>query len=173
MLARVAEGNEPAFAQLVSLYWYKTFVYALKFLKSSHTAEEFTQDIFIKVWNNRQRLTDVRHFPDYLFIVTRNELISQLRRKVIRVESISPDLQTEDTLSPEKRTEGRSLAALLEKGVQDLPPQQKKVYRMVTYDHMSYEDISLEMGISKRTVRFHMASALSYLRTFIRYSIFF
>lgn len=166
LLILVSRGDEQAFVELVRRYWDKTYFYAISFLKSTVEAEDFTQEIFLKIWTARKELAEVEQFSNYLFIVSRNRLVSEFRKKKIRAVPLQ-EVVAEETWVPDKQLEAKLLAALLAEGIQRLTIQQRAVYERVTNLQMKYGDIAIELGISKRTVRFHMASALGSIREFI------
>ena len=58
------------------------FSQSLAFVKSVPQAEELTQDIFMKVWRNRQKLTQVDNFENWLYILARNLIFDSFKAKV-------------------------------------------------------------------------------------------
>ena len=169
LLARVANGDQEAFARLVDAYRNKVFSHALTFTKSIPEAEELTQDIFLKVWNNRHRLPEIGQFKNYLFILGRNQLVSAIRKKVMDTSAAQSDDIPDDILLPDRQYELKETYRSIMEGIERLTPQQKAVFTLSRLEQLSYEEIGERLGISKRTVKFHLVLALNFLREFLRY----
>lgn len=170
LLIGVAAGNEEAFSRLVNLYRNKVFSHALTFVKSYEEAEEITQDIFVKVWANRHRLPEVKDFKNYLFILGRNHLVSAIRKKVMDTTSNNDDEDIPGTLLlPHIQVEYKETYNHLINGLDRLPPQQKAVFTLSRMENLSHAEIGERLGISKRTVKFHLVQALNFLREYLRY----
>lgn len=80
-LVSTSRGDQVAFTMLLRSHWNKVYTQALTYLKSPELGQEITQDVFVKIWNVREKLDQVENFSDYLFIISRNEIISALRKK--------------------------------------------------------------------------------------------
>ncbi len=79
LVCLVADGNEFAFAALVNRLWRNCYFHALTYTHSPQKAEEITQDIFLQVWNNRDKLKKIDHFHHWFKVVARHKIISALR----------------------------------------------------------------------------------------------
>lgn len=170
LLIGVAAGNEEAFSRLVNLYRNKVFSHALTFVKSYEEAEEITQDIFVKVWVNRHRLPEVKDFKNYLFILGRNHLVSAIRKKVMDTTTNDDEEDIPGTLLlPDHQVEYKETYRHLINGLEQLPPQQKAVFTLSRMENLSHAEIAERLGITKRTVKFHLVQALNFLREYLRY----
>ena len=61
LLERVHEGDELAFRELFYKYKSKLFSFLLDITKSKYLAEDMLQDVFLKIWQNRLRMRDVKN----------------------------------------------------------------------------------------------------------------
>src|SRR5688572_32936266 len=77
---QVAEGDEKAFEELFHAYHQQLGSYVLGWTKSVPVTEEVVQDVFLKIWLNRETLKSVERFDSYLFIVSRNHTFNALRQ---------------------------------------------------------------------------------------------
>ncbi|MDH7464154.1 sigma-70 family RNA polymerase sigma factor [Chitinophagaceae bacterium 26-R-25] len=167
LLLQIADGHQPAFNSLVAMHWKRVFSHAMTYVQCYAIAEELTQDVFLKIWQHREKLTEILHFDDYLFIVSRNLLISAIRKKIDST-SIEPSTEHSEALwLPDQQMEMKELHSLILKGVDALSPQQQQVFKLGKMEGLSYDQIAESMQITKRTVRFHMALALNSLRIYI------
>lgn len=167
LLEKIAGGDGTAFSALVDLYRNKVFSHALAYTKSYHEAEELVQDIFMKVWNNREKLPEVGDFKNYLFILGRNQLVSAIRKRVMETTELSEPDFAEDLLIPDKQYDRKEMMQNIQKGIDLLSPQQKAVFTLSRLEHLNYDQIAERLGISKSTVKFHMVLALNFLREFL------
>jgi len=168
LLRQVAAGDEYAFNRLVAIHWDRVFSHAMTYTLSYLEAEEITQDIFLKIWNNREKLEQVNNLLDYLFILGRNHIISSLRKKVVKTTAIDSDYRIAEELLPDRQLEIKQLKGLILKGMEQLPPQQQNVFRLARMEGLAYDEIADRLKITKRTVRFHMVLAFNFLREYIR-----
>ena len=168
LLRLVSLGDNSAFTLLFDRYQNKVYSHALTFVKSPQNAEEIVTDIFLKVWNNRKELPEIKNFKNYLFILSRNYLVSSIRKKVSLTVEINKDWM-EDILQPDKQYHLKETHQVLMRGIEQLSPQQKKIFKMSRLDGLTYDEIAKSLSISSRTVKFHIILALNYLREYARH----
>jgi RNA polymerase sigma-70 factor (ECF subfamily) len=167
-LSRIAEDDQEAFTRVLRLYWNKVYTQALTYLKSTTIAQEVTQDVFVKIWTNRSKLPQVDNFSGYLFIITRNEISSLLRKK--QNESVQPnETVEEETWIPDKQLLYKESYAAILRGVELLPPARKTVFKMSRFHGLTYDEIAAELDISRNGVKDHIVKALLFLRNYIRF----
>lgn len=170
LLAAAATGDEASFRQLFDHYWTPVFKTALALTKSESLAEDFTQDIFMKVWVRRHNLAAIGQFKDYLFILSRNHIYNELRKKLRQnafrnflLYFYQATAATEPDQSRQHETED-----LIRRAIAQLPPQQQLVYRLSRQQGMNRVEIARELHISANTVKNHMNKALQSVNNFIR-----
>ena len=169
LLASVVRGDTAAFARLFDLYYNKVLSQALTYSGSYAAAEDAAQDIFLKVWSQREKLGAVTSFRNYLFILVRNEMIDALRKKAVAISRSAlqePEL-SEEILVPDKQLDYRETYQLILRGVSALPPQQQQVFRMSRLEGKSNGEIAEALGIARTTVRWHIVLALNFLRAYV------
>ncbi len=164
LLLLISRDNQAAFTALVRSYWNKIYTQALTYLKSSEQAQEITQDVFLKIWSLREKLGEVQSFSDFIFIISRNEIISALRKKNTQSAELSEHLE-EILLQPDKQLHYKESYNKILELIDQLPPTRKKVFILSRLEGRSYEEIGTELGISRNGVKDHIVKALNYLRT--------
>ncbi|MET6996629.1 RNA polymerase sigma factor [Chitinophaga defluvii] len=168
LLLLIAHGDELAFAKIVQKYWRNIYSHALTYLKSALMAEEITQDVFIRLWNARSALPEVRKFDDYLFIIARNCIISGVRKK-LKTPAAQLETDTEEKLLlPDQQLEYKEHYQLLLNGIELLPDKRKQVFKMSRLDGLTHEEIARELNIHKDTVAQYIVKAVNFLRTYLR-----
>jgi RNA polymerase sigma-70 factor (family 1) len=170
LLQEIANGDERSFAVLVDYHWNKLYAMGVAYLKSSSLAQDIVQDIFIKLWLKREELPAIKDFNSWLFILTRNALLDALKknRRIINTDESILEGLLEPAASSEQRYDYKHLSEVFQKGIEQLPPQQRQVFRMSFEQAMSHDEICDKLGIAKQTVKNHMVRALITLRTFLQ-----
>ena len=97
LVKELVQGSQDAFQVIFMRYYPKVrnFVYGL--VKSQQDAEDITQEVFSKVWINRNMFADVRNFGAYLFILSKNTTFNFLESQQIRIERLNEKPFEEET----------------------------------------------------------------------------
>ncbi|MBN9381845.1 MAG: sigma-70 family RNA polymerase sigma factor [Chitinophagaceae bacterium] len=168
LLASIAGGDEKAFTRIVDLYWNKVYSHALAYVRSSQRAQEITQDIFLHVWVKRNKLNSIINFDSYLFILGRNRIISAMRKKLEEPSCEIPLNVVGEILPPDLQFQTKETWEFLLKGIEELPPVRKIVFKMSRLDGWNNEKIGSELNISNNTVKDHITLAIKQLRQYVR-----
>ncbi len=167
LLPLIYKEDENAFGEIYNRYWKRIYATALNYLQSSQAAEDIVQDVFLKIWTNKDKLLQIREFKPYLLVTARNLVISSLRNKVFHLYLNSEEQVEEEALLPEMQLSYKEAVNLLHNAIAMLPPQQQRAYLLSRNEGMRYEQIAGEMGISPLTVRTHISKALSFIRQYL------
>lgn len=161
----LAEGSEYAFTRVFDRYRPRVLGTALRFLKSQELAEEVVQEVFLKLWLRREDLKGVLNFEGYLFTMARNQIFDCLKglaREAAAKTQLSYGLENLDDSSNALLEE--QYGELLNNVVNQLPPQQKQIFRLAKMEGLSHQAIAERLHISRLTVKTHMAKALQTIR---------
>lgn len=162
-------NDEGAFRVLFDRYHQDIYRYGIGLLKSTTLAEEIVQDVFMKVWQNRNHLDPGLSFKAYVYTIAKHICLNVLRkaahdkklRDAVFYKTQHPNT-TEDYVIDSDYTKIKTQA------IDQLPPKRKLIFEMSRYEGKSYEDISTELGISVSTVKTQMSKALATIRDFLR-----
>ena len=162
----LTEGDEVAFEKLYRLYGERLLAYLIKLLKLEDIACEVLQEVFIKVWHNRQHIDVKQSFRPYLFRIAEN-CAYDFFRKVARDKKLQEELirnackdyspVEEDLLTKEK-------SYLLQEAIDALPPKRREVFQLVKIEQRSYEEVSHMLHVSVSTVNDHIVKATKSIR---------
>lgn len=156
-------GEHNAFKSLFMKYFPKMKYFIAHFVKSDAVAEELAQDIFMKIWEHREKLTNVQSFDAYIYRMSKNISINYLEHKYVE-ESYMENYQGETESTIEGELFAREIELLEQLTVNQMPPQRKTVYEMSRKKGMKNEEIATALGISKKTVENHLNLALKEIR---------
>jgi len=169
LLSRLKAGDKLAFARLYELYSRPLYLNLLKLLKSEQLAEEILQSIFFTVWEKRETITINHSIKGYLFRVAENK-VHDFFRKLKRDRKLY-DYILGKSLEEYEDVEIKILhseeTALLNKAIENLPPQRKEVFYLCKMEGKSYLEVSRRLGISASTINDHIVKANRAVRDYI------
>lgn len=169
VLQLLSQGSEYAFTQLFDHYRGTVYTTAVKFLKSPVLAEEIVQDVFLKVWLKRDKMSAIQNFEGYLFLMTRNCIFDSLKKishQAIMEKGMAKFTRTSN--DTDHLVQDRHYQQILHEAIEQLPPQQKEVYRLSKIEGLSRDEIAAQMKISPLTVKTHMGKALQSIREHLK-----
>lgn len=169
LLHRLADGDREAFRTLYDNYRDKLFYYTLRLTHSKQLAEDTLQDIFIKVWTDRDKMRDVRSFDAWLFTLAKHKVINGFRR-VSMEHSILAEMKKELADQVDSTTQAidyNETSKALQLAIAQLPPQQKMVYRLRREQGLKNDEIANQLNISPLTVKKHISQASRAIRMLI------
>lgn len=165
----MSEGNEYSFRRLFDQYRNKIFSIAWKITGVRSAAEDVVQEVFIKLWMNKERLAEVENLDAYVNTITRNHILNNLR-KVAYEQTFLEDLIREQSVNSEKVSDPvlyNELLNLVHRAIQQLSPQQKKVFQLSRTEGLKHAEIAAQLNISRSTVKDHMVEALRSIKAFL------
>jgi RNA polymerase sigma-70 factor (family 1) len=164
LLLSVAQGDEEAFARLYAQYGPMLFPYVLKIVKMPPLAEDILQDVFLKIWEAREKLPDVKHLPAYLFTVARNHTLNTLQSLSRSQHALSAMVDHYRAHRFDDEALVKDYGQFVENVLGSIPTRSRDIFRKCREEGMSYEDVAQEIGISKNAVKRHMVNTLRSLK---------
>jgi len=164
----VRKGNVQAFSVLVEKYQKLIYTLALKLLKKPEDAEEMAQDTFIKAFQKLDSYEGKSKFSTWLYSITYNACISELRKRRIEFKSLDDTRITEQDemkmhdyyREVKKEDQEKYLNLALEK----LPEDDQVLVTLYYYENQSMDEISTITGltVSNIKVKIHRARKKMY-----------
>jgi RNA polymerase sigma-70 factor (family 1) len=167
LLFRVSQGDEAAFAQLFYSYQNRLGAFVMQLTGSRPLAEEIVQEIFIRIWEKREKLSQVEHFHPYLYAIARNYSLSFLKklgRELARKQAW--ELSVAAAQEQEEDTAIKNYRLIIDQAISELPAQRQKVYLLSRDEGLRQAEIAERMAISLETVKKHMVLALRSIRNY-------
>lgn len=171
LFMEVSEGDERAFQHIFTRYYPRMISFAGMMVKSPYAAEEIVQEVFIRLWEQREVLAEVKSPENFVFIVIRNHTFNYLRaaaNEQNRREQLWEALQqraADETITLEMQEADQFFEKILAK----LSPQQQKIFRMSREEGFSHQQIADELQLSKDTVKKHIANSLKVFKSYLKY----
>lgn len=162
VLKKLKEGNQEAYNYLVETYHHELCVYARSLSRDIYLAEDIVQNVFLKLWEKRDKLNPNFSVKGFLYRSVHNEFIDQYRKKMTlsaieeryysRLKTI---VMKEDTI------EILNLIALVKEEIQHLPPKCKEMFLLSKQEGLTNIGIAQYLKISMKAVERQMTRAFS------------
>src|ERR1700677_4563018 len=81
LLQQIAAGDQAAFRLVYISYYRRLFQFALSIVKTRESAEEIVEDVFVRIWQQRDKITVIQHLRVYLYTATKNSSLNYLSRQ--------------------------------------------------------------------------------------------
>jgi RNA polymerase sigma-70 factor (family 1) len=159
-----AEDNT-AFEEIFLRYEPLLLNFVYKKIKDRDEAKDILQDIFIQVWNNRNRMVIVS-LSSYLYTMALNKIRDRYKHQVIHEEHIAKlqVLIDQKDRGADYQIREKDITLLIEKEIAALPLKMREVFQLRKDAFLSNREISEKLGISEQTVETHMKRALKTLK---------
>ena len=161
-------GDEQAFELLFKMYYTKLCSYSNKYLLNHEEAQDVVQDVFLKLWEDRDEIDAKESLKAYLFKITANSSINKLRRRKVKTkyDEILKFVYVDNSeSSPYTSFLERELSEYISLALNKIPPQCRRVFDLSRIEGLKYSEIAEYLEISVKTVESHMSKALVILRT--------
>ncbi|WP_421918570.1 RNA polymerase sigma factor [Marinifilum sp.] len=165
IIQTLKKGDESGLRQMFDLYYTPMCVFALKYIDSFDQAEDLVQDIFIGFWENKRIDNLNSSLKSYLFTSVRNNAINRIRKeKRFHLEELDDefDLFEDDVVDLEELEEKKQS---IYKEIEKLPTQSRKVFELIIFGNCKYDEVAVELNVSRNTVKTHFSRALKQLRS--------
>ena len=167
---QIADGDTRAFTELFHYYNARLFPFVRRLTKSEAIAEEIIQEVFLRLWVNREKVATMERPGAWLFLVASNLSLTHLRNAVnIAVKHAGAYRQADATVTDTllQELDSKEMAALVEAAVRQLPPNRQQVFRLSRQEGLTHEEIAQKLSISPHTVKDHLVMALKSIREYI------
>lgn len=161
----LSQGSVKAFDTLFLVYYPRVKTFLCGMTGNAEVAEDLAQDTFVHLWSSRASLKTVKNLNAYIYQSTKHTLYDYWNRnRNIQIIGLEDAFATPSLDEVEDLVFSHELEELIDKAVDTMPDQRKRVFCMSRKQGMSNDEIANQLGISKRTVETHLTAALAMLR---------
>ena len=164
------KGNVTAFDSLFEVYSPKLYGFALKYFKNESDTEELIQEVFVKVWENRQTLKSELSFKSYLFTIALNQIRKHFNKKATSLRYLE-SIQNEPEFSENQAIlEDNYESALHQINliIEQMPPRRREIFMKSKLEGKSSKEIAAELNILAGTVDNQVSEALRFIRSHLK-----
>jgi len=170
LIARIKQREQAALSELYDRYSTRVYSLAVSIVGESMTAQEVTQDVFIRVWEHPDQYRyDDHRFVAWLLMIARHRAIDHLRREKSRGDASAASL--DDTQFPEMPDSAQAVEEKwrdMRHVLDGLPPEQRDVIVLAYYHGLSQSEIAAHLNWPLGTVKTRMRLGMDKLRDAIR-----
>jgi RNA polymerase sigma-70 factor (ECF subfamily) len=120
--------KEQFFNSIYKEYWYKVYHYSYLYTGDKSEAEDLAQDLFLKLWQQFDRLNGVENVKGYLFIMARNNCHNHYKKELRRKPLYKNYCRSFDEACYHDEVVAKELNRIAIRAVQELPAKQRKVF---------------------------------------------
>lgn len=169
LISRVLNGDQQAYAGLVSRYQSYVFTLALRMVKTREDAEEVAQDAFFKAYKYLADFKGASKFSTWLYTIVNNTAISFLRKKKVEIHSLDNEKVFEVADSKESgmganMVEQKSKLAMVHEAIAMLNPDDAQIITLFYKAEQSLEETAQILGIEINAAKVRLYRARTRLK---------
>ena len=163
-IARFKNNDIYFFEQLFKKYYQPLVNFAYRYVQNVQVAEDIIHDVFVYLWNEREKL-DFTNIKVYLYNAVKNRSLKHLDRKKVesKYRAVEIVMQT-DVNTPETILINKELKESITAVINELPEKRREIFCMNRFDRLTYSEIAAVLNISIKTVETQMSRALKFMR---------
>ena len=166
IIGRIRQGDVKQFESLFRSSYVSLVRYAKTLLKDQDTAEEIVQDLFFRIWKDREKIKIESSLNGYLFRAVHNRCLHYIEHNRI-VEKHAEEMSFRQPESPESPSDilnYKELQAKIASILEKLPERCGKIFYMNRFEGLKYNEIAEKLSVSVKTVEANMGKALKEFR---------
>ena len=170
LLILLKKGDVIAFDNIYEMYSKRLYGFVLRYVKQKEDAEGIVQEVFIKIWETRNKIDIYSSFDSFIFTIAYNTTINLLRKRVSehkyhdRLKSVHQITGADQIIDEIYINEiNAQLQLLLDK----LTPRQKEIFHLSREVGLTHEEIAKKLNISVNTVKNHLVTTLAFIKSHI------
>lgn len=181
LMLQVRDGNAAAFESLLEKHQKRLVMVLEQMVGNRAQAEDLAQDVFLRVFNARERYVPTAKFSTWLYTITSNVASNSLRKSSRRKEvnlisspSGSMPVRPLDTMAkdksnlmPTRLADQKEMEVIITEAIQTLGPRQRMAMSLSKFEGMSYNEIAEAMEISPQAVKSLLSRARGNLRSLL------
>ncbi len=179
LMVRYQRGDREAFRELVVRYKTPIYNFVIRHVRNAGTAEELTQDVFLRVVQNAGEFKHEARFSTWLYTIARNLSVDQLRKQSHRrhpsldqpvgsgdsARSLGDNIaDSHHSASVERSVAAGQVAGRIVEAVDGLPEEQREVFLLREIGNLPFKEIAEITGVGENTVKSRMRYALDRLQ---------
>jgi len=163
---KIHQGDKDAFAWLFKKYYEPLYYFAGRIIKDPQASENIVQDVFVKIWADREVKQISSNVKSYLYTAVKNHALNYIKREKKLMDPLGDQTYADENIrTPEESLIDNEIISKVRQAIEMLPEKCRRVYVMHRYDNLTYNEIAEIQQISVNTVKTQMKRALQKLST--------
>lgn len=162
------KGDAIAFDRIYAIYSKRLYGFVIRYVKQKEDAEGIVQEVFIKIWETRNKIDIYSSFDSFIFTIAYNTTISLLRKRINEhkyLERLSSVQQIIDEDHIIDEIHFKEINNQIQVSINQLTPRQKEIFHLSREEGLTHEEIAKKLNISVNTVKNHMTTTLAFIKS--------
>ncbi|MBR3492474.1 MAG: RNA polymerase sigma-70 factor [Bacteroidales bacterium] len=165
LVEKMKAGDREAFNNIFRRYYAPLVRFGVRFVADADQSAEIVQDLFVKLWTGRDKLTVNSSFESYMLRSVRNAAITFINKERAHAEANERVFTDDsDANDPSETLQSNNLESSYRAILANMPEKRREVFLASRYEGLKYAEIADKMGLSQKTVEAHMTAAIKQLR---------
>jgi len=165
LIINMIAGDRESFNKIFRRFYAPLVRFCFRFVTDTDVAAEIVQDLFVKLWINREKLSINTNFKSYLLRAVRNSAITYINKERNHAETnLRVYSEQSESVDPSEELQSKNLETTYHAVLAAMPEKRREVFLASRFDGLKYAEISEKLGISVKTVEAHMSAAIKQLR---------
>ena len=162
ILRQIAQGDEKAFSEIYDRYKSILYRFVFNILKSADLTNDSCQEIFIKIWEDRNKLNDVMSFKYYLLTVGKNHSLNTLKKVLSEEKTHSAFISTYNEVNNEleEKLQYDEYQEFINSVLITLTPESRRIFELCRQQEMTYDEAAVVMGVSRNIIKKRMIKSM-------------
>ncbi|ALJ06425.1 RNA polymerase subunit sigma-70 [Pseudalgibacter alginicilyticus] len=156
--------TQTEFLNIVMPFKDKVFRLAKRLLVSTEEAEDATQEVLLKLWNNKAKMQEYKNVEAFSMTMTKNFCFDKLKSKQAQNLKIVHSNYEDKSMSLQKQVELNDSINWVEKIIEELPEQQRLIIQLRDVEGYDYNDIVDILEMNATAVRVALSRARKTIR---------
>lgn len=171
LIIKLKSGSKPAFDALYKMYANRLYGYCLQYSKSAEDSKEIVQNVFIKLWINREKIMQDKSICSLLFTIAKHDLINAYKKRLnspVYEDYVlyGDSVETSDDTSC---IDYHIFVEQIKKSLKKLPATQQKIIHLSRFENMTNAEIAQRLNLSEQTVKNQLSLGLKELKTLLKF----
>jgi RNA polymerase sigma-70 factor, ECF subfamily len=168
----IQQRDEVAFERYYKEHYKSFFLMSCKYLKDPAQAEEIVNDVFLKLWEDGDKMKIESSLKSYIYkaVINRSLNVLNKSKRELIYQKHQPAISEESYEL--MQIEENELTVKIYAAIEQLPDQCRKVFEMSRFEELKQQEIADKLGISIKTVKNHITIALKQLSIALIQNIF-
>ena len=142
----------------------KIFRFAKRMLEQTEEAEDIVQEVFIRMWKQREKLDEYRSLEALAMVTTKNLCLDKLKARKFPVESWNDQRQFIEAIAEEIRPDYSDIVAGVKEAMSSLPEQPRMIIHLRDIEGCGFDEIAEILGMQENAVRVALSRARKHIR---------
>lgn len=162
LLQGLAKSDPVSFKIIYRLHWRRLYDIALYIARSEEDAEDIVQDVFSSLWYRREQLQVRIALENYLVRAVKYTAFFYLKVQAGKKTLDVPAYKKHSTAvnNTEESIFHKELERMIDDVLGTLPFKTRRIFSLSRFEGLTYPEIAREMGVSVKTVEYHISKAL-------------